>query len=233
MPCGWRRQRRGIVCRRTRCDTEWASENERPDARTGSRSRNHCAAGRRRIGCAHGGPRLSTGNRTRRMALHARLSVRRVRNALGRGHAVCPPPQFTVWSAGAVSPWQQEVCGRLQRDQADRRRRHHHAQHADPRPDPNRACSGSRAHLWRGIVSHVPSRSARRSTRGRTHGCLDCSIWRWRMATSRHGGKYPLPILAAGHRDSAGRHGWQSRHRGSAGLDAVGAKVSDAGLRFR
>ena len=31
--------------------------------------------------------------------------------------------------------WQQEVRGRLQRDQADRRRRHHHAQHANPGPD--------------------------------------------------------------------------------------------------
>ena len=64
VPRGWRRQCRGLVCRRTRGDTEWASENERPDAGAGSRSRNHRVAGRRRIGCADGGSRLSTRDRT-------------------------------------------------------------------------------------------------------------------------------------------------------------------------
>ena len=60
VPCGWNRRCRGLVCRCAPGDTRWACENERRDARAGSRSRNHRVAGRRRIGCADGGSRLST-----------------------------------------------------------------------------------------------------------------------------------------------------------------------------
>ena len=63
------------------------------------------------------------------MALHARLAhgAVRVRAELGQGHAVRPQAQLPVQAEAPYHLAQQEVRGRLQRDQAAWRRRHHHA----------------------------------------------------------------------------------------------------------
>jgi hypothetical protein len=47
------------------------------------------------------------------------------------------------------------------------------------------------------------------------------------------GGQVSLQVLAADHRDSAGRHRRQSRHGRRAGLDAIAANLSHAGSRLR
>ncbi len=47
------------------------------------------------------------------------------------------------------------------------------------------------------------------------------------------GGQVSLQLLAANHRDSAGRHGRQSRYGRSVGLDATAIHISDAGSRLR
>ena len=140
--------------------------------------------------------------------------------------------QFPVPSGSALRGDVEEVHGRLRRDQAPRRGRHHHAKRAHRRADRDRSLLGRE--LPAAVESNCPDRLRLRTTRsvgaGPTVRPAQHGSRRRLRRLLRH--QVPLELLVPGNGNPDRRYRRQPEHQRGPRLDATGDDSSHSGLRL-